>query len=413
MPSTMERRTLLLGGAAGAAGLATARAARAQAAPIRIGVMTDMSGPYAANTGPGSVVGARLAAEDFMRANPGIRVEVVQGDFQNKPDVGAALARSWLDQQGVDVILDVPVSSVALAVAGLVREKDRVALFTGPATADLTGAGCGPNHAHWTYDTWALAACTGRALVADGGDAWFFITADYAFGHALERDTAEFVRAAGGRVLGTARTPFPGTADFSSFLLQAQSSRAKIIGLANAGADTVNCIKQAAEFGLTRRGARLAGLLFQIADVHAVGLEAAQGLVLTEAFYWDMNEGTRAFSARVAPQLNGQKPSMIHAGAYSAVAHYLKGCAALGVERAKASGRAVMGWMKANPTDDPLFGRGQVRADGRKLHDMYLFQVKSPQESRHPWDYYTLRQTTPAAEAFRPVGQGNCAMVRG
>ncbi|RVT91787.1 ABC transporter substrate-binding protein [Rhodovarius crocodyli] len=405
---TIARRPLLA-----AAGAAAFGRAHAQTAPtIRIGVLTDMNGPYAANTGPGSVVGARLAAEDMMRAHPGLKVEVIQGDFQNRPDVGTTMARSWLDQQGVDVILDVPVSSVALAVADLVREKDKVALFTGPAAANLSGDKCGPNHAHWTYDTWALASGTGRALVADGGDSWFFITADYAFGHALERDTAEFVRAAGGRVVGQARTPFPGTTDFSSFLLQAQSSRAKIVGLANAGADTVNCIKQAAEFGLTRRGVRLAGLLFQIADVHAVGLAAAQGLVLTEAFYWDMNEASRAFSARVAPALGGQKPSMIHAGAYSAVTHYLKAAAALGAERVKASGRAAMEWMKANPTEDPLFGRGTLRADGRKLHDMYLFQVKSPEESRHPWDYYALRQTIPAAQAFRPLDQGGCSLVR-
>jgi branched-chain amino acid transport system substrate-binding protein len=375
-------------------------------------VLTDMTGPYAANTGLGSVIGARLAAEDFMKANPGIRVEVLQGDFQNKPDIGSAMARGWLDQQGVDMILDVPVSSVALAVADLVREKDKVALFTGPATASLTGDRCGPNHVHWTYDTWALAAGTARALVADGGDTWFFVTADYAFGHALERDTAEFVKQAGGRVLGAARTPFPGTSDFSSFLVQAQASRAKVIGLANAGADTVTCIKQAAEFGLTRRGVRLAGLLFQIADVHAVGLQAGQGLVLTEAFYWDMNDATRAFSARVAPQLGGQKPSMIHAGGYSAVLHYLKACAALGADRAKASGREVVQRMKATPTEDPLFGRGEVRADGRKVHDMYLFQVKSPQESRHPWDYYSLRRTIPATEAFRPLDQGGCPLVR-
>ena len=414
MSWSMGRRTLLTGGTAAAVGFAVGGRAQAQAgATIRIGVLTDMTGPYAANTGQGSVIGARLAAEDFMKANPGIRVEVLQGDFQNKPDIGSAMARGWLDQQGVDMILDVPVSSVALAVADLVREKDKVALFTGPATASLTGDRCGANHAHWTYDTWALAAGTARALVADGGDTWFFVTADYAFGHALERDTAEFVKQAGGRVLGAARTPFPGTSDFSSFLVQAQASRAKVIGLANAGADTVTCIKQAAEFGLTRRGVRLAGLLFQIADVHAVGLQAGQGLVLTEAFYWDMNDATRAFSARVAPQLGGQKPSMIHAGGYSAVLHHLKACAALGADRAKASGREVVQRMKATPTEDPLFGRGSIRQDGRKIHPVYLMEAKGPSESRGEWDFFKQVGVVPAEDAYRPLAEGRCPLVQG
>ncbi|PZW42119.1 amino acid/amide ABC transporter substrate-binding protein (HAAT family) [Humitalea rosea] len=413
MTQFLNRRQTLIAGAAAALAVPAIGPARAQAAKvIRLGVLTDLNGPYAGNTGKGSVVGTRLAAEDFMKAHPDIQVEVIQGDFQNKPDVGLAMARDWIDRQGIDAIVDVPVSSVALAVAGLVTDKDKVALFTGPATATLTGTACGPNHVHWTYDTWSLAAGTGRALVADGGDSWFFITADYAFGHALEGDTANFVRQAGGRVLGTVRTPFPGTTDFSSFLQQAKSSGAKIIGLANAGTDTVNCIKQAAEFGITRRGVRLAGLLFQLSDVHAVGLEAAQGLTLTEAFYWDMNEGTRAFSARVAPQLNGQKPSMIHAGGYSAVAHYLKGVAGLGYDASKASGRAVVDWMKATPTDDALFGQGQVRADGRKIHEMHLFQVKAPGESKHPWDYYKLVRSLPAADAFRPMSEGGCPLVR-
>jgi len=412
MTHILSRRYTLMGAAAVALSVPGLSSARAQPAKvIRIGVLTDLNGPYAANTGKGSVVGTQLAAEDFMTSHPDITVEVIQGDFQNKPDVGLAMARDWIDRQGIDAIVDVPVSSVALAVAGLVKDKDKVALFTGPATASLTGSACGPNHVHWTYDTWALAAGTGRALVADGGDSWFFITADYAFGHALESDTTNFVKQAGGRVLGAVRTPFPGTTDFSSFLQQAQSSRAKVIGLANAGTDTVNCIKQAAEFGVTRRGVRLAGLLFQIADVHAVGLQAAQGLSLTEAFYWDTDEGTRAFSARVAPQLGGQKPSMIHAGGYSAVTHYLKGVAGLGYDQAKASGRAVVDWMKATPTDDPLFGRGLVRADGRKIHDMHLFEVKSPEEGKHPWDYYKHLRTIPAADAFRPMSEGGCPLV--
>jgi branched-chain amino acid transport system substrate-binding protein len=409
MTTHTERRRLLLGGGVlAASGLAAPPVWSQSARSIRIGVLSDMTGPYAGNTGQGSVIGANLAAQDFMEANRSFRVEIIQADFQNRPDVGLATARDWLDRQGVDAILDVPVSSVALAVSRLVAEKDKVALFTGPAAAALTGANCGPNHVHWTYDTWALAAGTGRALVADGGDTWFFITADYAFGHALENETAGFVREAGGRVLGSVRTPFPGTTDFSSFLVQAQSSRAKVIGLANAGSDTVNCLTQAAEFGVTRGGTRLAGLLFQIADVNALGLQAAQGLTLTEAFYWDMNESTRAFSARFAPRLNGQKPSMIHAGGYSAVLHYLKARAALAND---ASGRAAIGWMKANGTDDPLFGRGIVRADGRKMHDMYLFRVKVPEESRYPWDYYRTLRTIPAEQAFRPMQGGGCPMV--
>jgi branched-chain amino acid transport system substrate-binding protein len=409
MTITTGRRSLLLGSGAFAATALAAPAIHAQPTRlVRVGVLSDMSGPYAGNTGQGSVIGARLAAQDFMEQNPGFRVEVVQADFQNKPDIGLSIARNWLDNESVDAILDVPVSSVALAVGGLVRDKDKVGLFTGPATAALTGANCGPNHVHWTYDTWSLAAGTGRALVAEGADTWFFITADYAFGHALESDTAGFVKEAGGRVLGSVRTPFPGTTDFSSYLVQAQSSRAKVIGLANAGTDTVTCLKQAAEFGVTRRGTRLAGLLFQITDVHALGLQAAQGLALTEAFYWDMNEGTRAFSARFAPQMNGFKPGMIHAGGYSAVWHYLKARAALG---GNASGRAAVDWMKANGTDDPLFGRGTVRTDGRKIHPMYLFRVKTPEESKGPWDYYATVRTIPPEQAFRPMQGGGCPLA--
>ncbi|MGI4801944.1 MAG: ABC transporter substrate-binding protein, partial [Janthinobacterium lividum] len=284
---------------------------------------------------------------------------------------------------------------------------NKVALFTAPATGDLTGARCSPNHVHWVYDTWALANGTGRSLVEQGKKSWFFLTADYAFGHSLQDDTASIVKNAGGTVLGAAQVPFPGTTDFSAFLLQAQASGAQVIGLANAGTDTVNCIKQAAEFGINQ-SQQLAGLLFQIADVHAIGLQQAQGLVLTEAFYWDLNDGTRAFSARVAPQLRGQKPSMLHAGAYSAVLHYLRAVKAVGSAE---DGRRVVEQMKAMPTDDPLFGRGSIRADGRVIHDMYLFQVKSPAESKAPWDYYTLRKTIPAAEAFRPIDAA-CKMAR-
>jgi len=297
-------------------------------------------------------------------------------------------------------------------VAGLVRERDRVALLTGPASSDLTGKACSPNHVHWTYDTWSLGNGTGRALVAEGGDTWFFIAADYTFGRLLAGDTAHFVTAAGGRVLGTAYTPFPETTDFSSFLLRAQASGAKVIGLANSGTNTINCVKQAAEFGLTARGARLAALLMMITDVHSLGLSTARGLALTEAFYWDLNDGTRAFSRRFAPQAGDRMPSMVQAGDYSATLHYLKAAQALGAERAKASGRAVVEAMKAMPTEDPLFGAGSVRADGRKLNPMYLFQVKSPEESQYPWDYYKLIRTIPADEAFRPLTEGGCSLIR-
>jgi branched-chain amino acid transport system substrate-binding protein len=397
-------RRAVLGSSVAMAGAALAPRARA-AEPIRLGVLSDMSGPYSANAGQGSVVGTQLAIDDFKRANPGVDVDLIQGDFQNKADVGSALARDWVDTKGVTAFVDVVASSVAFAVADLVQAKNKVALFTGPATGDLTSSHCGPNHVHWVYDTWALANSTGRSLVQQGQDTWFFITADYAFGHSLEADTAAIVKQAGGKIVGSAPTPFPGTADFSSFLLQAQSSGAKVIGLANAGNDTVNCIKQASEFGITQQ---LAGLLFQIADVHAIGLAQAKGLVLTEAFYWDLNDGTRAFSARFTPQMKGQKPSMIHAGAYSAVTHYLNAVKAVGSAQ---DGRKVVEQMKATPTDDALFGHGLIRADGRAIHDMYLFQVKTPAESKAPWDYYSLRKTIPAAEAFRPMDPKACKML--
>jgi branched-chain amino acid transport system substrate-binding protein len=305
------------------------------------------------------------------------------------------------------VIVDVPTSSVALAVNEIVREKNKVFLVSGAAASDLTGAKCSPNTIHWTYDTWALANGTGKAVVKTGGDSWFFLTADYAFGHALERDTAAVVEANGGKVVGKVRHPFPAT-DFSSFLLQAQASKAKIIGLANAGADTINSIKQAAEFGITQGGQNLAGLLVFITDVHALGLQRAQGLVFTETFYWDANEQTRAFTKRFAPQVKGIHPSMVHAGVYSAVLHYLKAVEALKSD----DGTKVVAKMKEMPTDDPLFGKGSVRADGRKIHPAYLFEVKKPAESKAPWDYYKLRATIPAEEAFRPLAEGGCELVK-
>jgi branched-chain amino acid transport system substrate-binding protein len=396
-----------------AATLAATIPARAQTPPIRLGVLTDMSGPYAGNTGPGSVMGVRLAIEDFMRENPGIRVEMVVADPQNRVDTGLQIARSWFDREGVDAIIDVPTSAIALGLVDIVKEKNKVALITAAAASDLSGRACSPNHVHWVYDTWAMAHTVGTATVQEGGDTWYFLTADYAFGHAIERDTGAFVTAAGGRVLGSARHPFPGTTDFSSFLLQAQASRAKVLGLANAGTDAVNSIKQAAEFGLTRPGAmRIAAMLTQINDVHALGLQAGQNLLLTESFYWDMNDGTRAFAARFAREMRGQHPGMIHAGGYSAAMHYLKAAASLGVAAARADGAAAIRRMKEIPTNDPLFGPGQVRADGRKIHPMHLFLVKSPGESRGPWDYFKLLRSLPAGQSFRPMAEGSCALAR-
>ncbi len=411
---TINRRTLLTGAAAVPAlsALPTGRA-RAQGTTLKIGVLNDQSGLYRDLSGPSSVGAVRQALEDFGVAGKGFNVEILSADHQNKPDVGATITRQWIDRDGVDVIVDVPTSSVALAVNEIVREKNKVHINSTAATADLTGKSCTPNTVHWTYDTWMLANSTGGAMVKAGGDSWFFITADYAFGHALERDTAAFVTKAGGKVLGQVRTPFPGTTDFSSFLVQAQASRAKVIGLANAGGDTINSIKQAAEFGVTRRGVKLAGLLVFLTDVHALGLQAAQGLVLTETFYWDMNDQTRAWTQKVRPKLDrGLYPAMSHAGCYAGVLHYLKAAADMGVDKAKASGADAVARMKAMPTDDPCFGKGQIRMDGRKIHPAYLFEVKTPEESKGPFDYYKLLGTTPAGEAFRPLAEGGCPLIR-
>ncbi|MGE0751777.1 MAG: ABC transporter substrate-binding protein [Variibacter sp.] len=376
---------------------------------IKIGVMNDMSGVYADVSGPGAIAAAKMAVEDFGAAKKGMKVEIVGADHQNKPDVGSNIARTWYDVDKVDVIVDVPTSSVALAINQITREKNKVFLASGPATSDLTGPQCSPNLVHWTYDTWALANGTGKAIVKTGGDTWFFLTADYAFGHALERDTAAVVEKNGGKVIGKVRTPFPGT-DFSSFLLQAQASKAKIIGLANAGGDTINSIKQAAEFGIVQGGQNLAGLLVFITDVHSLGLKTAQGLIFTGAFYWDRDDASRAFAKRFAPQYKGNMPTMVQAGVYASVLHYLKAVEAL---KSDADGKAVVAKMKEMPTDDPLFGKGSIRADGRKIHDMYLFEVKKPEESKAPWDYLKVRATIPAAEAFRPLNEGKCPLVSG
>ncbi len=389
--------------------LATAAHAQYSDGTIKIGVLNDQSGIYADLSGQGSVWAARKAVEDFCKASKcHDKIEVVFADHQNKPDIGSNVVRQWFDVDKVDTVVDVPTSSVALAVNNLAKERNKVFLNSGAASSDLTGKACTPNTVHWTYDTWALANGTGNAVVKTGGDTWFFLTADYAFGHALERDTTAVVEKSGGKVVGKVRHPFPGQ-DFSSFLLQAQASKAKIIGLANAGADTINSVKQAAEFGIVSGGQNLASLLMFITDVHAIGLNTAQGLVMTEAWYWDLNDANRAFAAEFEKANKGNKPTMVQAGVYAAVLHYLKAVHEL---KSDADGVKVVEKMKEMPTDDPLFGKGTIRADGRKVHDMYLFEVKKPSESKGAWDYYNVRATIPAAEAFRPLDQGDCPLVK-
>jgi branched-chain amino acid transport system substrate-binding protein len=373
---------------------------------VKVGVLNDMSGVYSDIGGKGSVVAAQLAAEDFAAISKDVRVEIVAADHQNKPDVGAGIARQWYDRDGVDAILDVPTSSVALAVSQITREKNKIFIDSGAGSTDLTGAQCSPNTVHWTYDTYALANGTGSAMIKRGGDSWFFLTADYAFGQSLQDETVAVIKRNGGKLVGAAKVPFPAS-DFSSFLLQAQSSGAKVVGLANAGGDTINAVKQAREFGIPQGGQKLAALLFYVLDAKALGLEAAQGLVLTESFYWDLNAGTRAFSERFAKRANGNMPTMNQAGVYAGLIHYLKGVVATKSKDAK----TVMEWMKANPTDDPLFGKGSIRADGRKIHDMYLFEVKAPGESKGPWDLYTRLATIPGDQAFKPMDQGGCPLV--
>ena len=374
---------------------------------IKIGVLNDQSGLYADLAGPGSVVAAKMAVEEAGGKIGDVPIEVISADHQNKPDVGSNIARQWYEVDGVDVIVDVPTSSVALAVSQITRDKNKVFLGSSPGTSDLTGKACSPNTIHWTYDTYALAHTTGSAVVATGGDTWFFLTADYAFGQALERDTSAVVVSSGGKVLGSVKHPL-NTTDFSSFLLQAQSSKAKVIGLANAGGDTINSIKAASEFGIVKGGQKLAGLLVFLSDIHALGLQTAQGLQLSESFYWDRDDQTRAFSKKYAQRMNGRMPTMAQGGVYSAVVHYLKAVKAL---KSDADGKAVVEQMKKTPTDDPVFGKGRIREDGRKLHPMYLYEVKKPSESKGPWDYYKLVKEVPPDQAFRPMDKGDCPLV--
>jgi branched-chain amino acid transport system substrate-binding protein len=382
----------------------TAAGLAAEAA-VKIGILNDQSSLYADETGKGSVVAAQMAAED---AGPvlGKKVEVIFADHQNKADLGSSIARQWYDVDGVDVIADAGPSSIALAVEEVSREKKKLVLFSGPASSDITGSHCSPYAAHWTYDTYALAHGTGATVVKQGGDTWFFITADYAFGYALERDTSDVIKAANGKILGDVKVPL-NTADFSSFLLKAQGSKAKIIGLANAGGDTMNSIKQGAEFGIAQGGQKFAALLMFISDVHSLGLQAAQGLQFTSAFYWDMNDQTRAWSKRYFERMHSM-PTMNHAGVYSAVHHYLEAVKALGTKDPD----KVMAKMRATPINDFMTRNGTLRIDGRVVRDMYLLQVKKPEESKYPWDYLKVLDTIPGDKAFRPLNEGGCPLIK-
>jgi len=397
-------------GLAAIAAVLACGAVNAQQVNVKIGVLSDMSSLYADIGGPGSVTAAKMAIADFMKDNPNVKVEMISGDHQNKPDIGSQIANQWYDVDKVDMIVDVPNSGVALAVSQVANQKNKVFIVSGAAASDLTGPKCNANTIHWSYDTWMLANGTGTAIVKTGGNTWFFLTSDYAFGHALERDTMAAVEKAGGKVVGKVRHPL-NTNDFSSFLLQAQSSKAKVIGLANAGGDTINSIKQAAEFGIVKGGQSLAGLLVFASDVAALGLPTAQGLVLTETWYWDMNDTNRAWTKRWQEERQGKWPTMIHAGVYAGVLHYLK--AAVALKGNVSDGKTVVAQMKSMPTDDPLFGKGTIRPDGRKIHPAYLLEVKKPEESKHPGDFYKIRATIPADEAFRPLKEGNCPLVSG
>jgi len=392
------------------AALALPGAAFAQDKNVKIGVLDDMSGLYADVGGQGSILAAQMAIEDSGMLAKGWKIDMISADHQNKPDVGVNIARQWADKDKVDNVVGVLSSGVALAVAGVAKEKNLVYMNSGAATSDLTNSACTPNTVHWTYDTYLLANGTGKAVVKSGGDSWFFLTADYAFGHALERDTTAVITANGGKILGSVRHPL-NSSDFSSFLLQAQASKAKIIGLANAGGDTTNAIKQASEFGITSGGQKLAALLLFLSDVHSLGLKMTQGLQFTETFYWDLNDGTRAFSKRFSDRMkNKNQPTMVQAGIYASISHYLKALDSMGSN--PHDGVKVVDKMKSMPTDDALFGKGEIQANGRKLHPGYLFEVKKPEESKYPWDYYKLIATIPANEAFTPLDKSSCAFLK-
>jgi branched-chain amino acid transport system substrate-binding protein len=408
----ISRRRFAQTSAIGAAALLAARPSRAQSKPVKIGIMSDMSGPYAEATGPGDVLGAKLAIEDFNKVHPDIKVELVSADMLLKPDVGASIARQWYDQEGVDAIFDIPQSAVALAVGSIAKDKDKLVIFTGAGLADLSGKFCSPNQIHWTYDLWANANAIAGGLVQSGADSWYYIIADYISGHGMADDAAAAVKKFGGKELGRTAYAFPGTTDFSSYLVQAKASGAKVICLANAGDDTANCIKQAYEFGIPQTGVKLATLVMQDYIIKSVGLDTAQGIVGAMPFVWNMNADTRAFADRFTPLYHGARPNYYHAGSYSAVTHYLKAVAALGVDKAKASGRAAAEQMKAIPVDDPLYGKGTVRADGKFVHNMYVWQTKTPAESKNDWDFFKLVSTIPPDRAFKSMAEGGCPMIK-
>ncbi len=404
---TIDRRTLLGTALAASSTLALPRRSRAQSQTIKIGVLNDQSGPYRDIAGAHSANAARLAIKEM---GPGLTVEIIAADHQNKPDIGAGIARQWIDQSGVDMILDVNTSSVALAVNNVCKEKNKVYVNVGAGTTDLTGPQCTPVTVHWAYDVYLLAQSTGGALVKSGGKNWYFVTADYVFGQQLQRDATTFVTKEGGKVLGASAYPFPGTTDFSSFLISAQSSGADVLGLANAGADTINCIKQAAEFGLTSK-MKVAALLMYITDVHGLGLEAAQGLFLTESFYWDLNDRTRGFTKKFQAIDPSVVPNMDQAGCYAGTLHFLKAVKALGVAN-KGDGAAVVDQMKKMPAEDEAYGTTKIRADGWAEVPAYLFQVKTPKESKAPFDYFKLVQETPGDKAGKPMADGGCPLVK-
>jgi len=406
----LSRRGLLAGAGAFALGLGVAAAKADDAMPLRLGVLTDMSSLYADITGPGSLAAARMAVEDFQASPHKMKrpIEVLSGDHMNKADLGANIAREWIERSNVDAIIDVPNSAVALAVRNVVQQSNKTLLVSGASSSDLTGKACSPNLVHWSYDTYALSTGTARAVLAEGGKTWFTLTADYAFGHAMEAEVKNVVQKGGGTVVGGVRTPI-NTQDFSSFLLQAQASKAQVVGLINAGGDTINSIKQSVEFGIPQGGQRVVATVLYLSDVHSLGLKIAQGLQFTESFYWDLNDDTRAWAKRFAPRNNDRYPTAMQAGVYAATLHYLKAVDAVG---ASSDGKAVVQEMKKLPTDDLLFGKGTVRADGRKLHNMYLFEVKKPGESKYPWDYYKLIKTIPPSEAWRPLEEGGCDFLK-
>jgi len=406
---SVRRRTFLTG--ATALCLPAIRRSRA-ASTIKIGVLSDMSGQYAEASGPGDFLAAQIAAEDFMKLHPDLQVEVLQGDMLLKPDIGAAIARGWYDQEGVDAIFDIPQSAVAIAVGQVAREKDKAVIFTSAGIPDLTGKYCSPNQIQWTYDLWGNANAITRGIVEAGGDSWFFIKPDYISGHTMVKDTAAIVEQLGGKVAGMVAYPFPGTTDFSAYILQAQTSKAKVLCLANAGDDTSNCIKQAHEFGLPQSGVKIAALVYQDYISRSVGLEMAQGIIGAMPFYWDMNDDSRAFADRFAPRYHNARPNYYHAGSYSAVTHYLKAVAAMGPDKAKTSGKATIEQMKALPVADPLYGSGYVRADGKFIHANRVWQTKTPAESKGVWDQFKLLATIPQDNAFQSMETLGCAFVK-